>query len=453
MSPARIGVVGGGLAGTAAALCAADGGAEVVLFERRSVLGGLTSSIRRNGLSFDNGQHLFMRCCTAYRGFVERIGAVDEVFLQPRLEVPVLAPGGRRSSIKRTALPAPLHLGGALGRYSHLSLRERLRLLSPVLALSRLDPDDPALDEIAFGPWLSEHGQSEQAIDHLWNLIVSATINVPAAEASLAVATKVFRTGLLDSHDAGDIGWSVVPLAEIHGAMPARALEACGAEVVLGEPVRGVSRLPAGTFVIRAGERTEVVDAVVVATPLRQAAALGAFESAGDIERLGLSPIVNIHLVLDRKITDLDLAACVDSPLQFVFDRTVSSGARSGQCLALSLSTAGGYIGRGSSELVSTFFEALGEIFPPAREARLIDALVTRERAATFRAGVGSRALRPATATKVPGMFLAGAWCDTGWPATMEGAVRAGQQAAQEALALVSGARHEGPRELEGAGT
>ena len=222
---------------------------------------------------------------------------------------------------------------------------------------------------------------------------------------------------------------------------------------MLGEPVGAIGRSPAGTFTIRAGERSDQFDAVVVATPLRQAAALGAFEREADLERLGLSPIVNVHLLLDRKVTDLPIAACVDSPVQFVFDRTASSGATSGQCLAISLSAADSYIARGSSKLVSTFLEALREIFPAARQACLVDALVTRERAATFRARPGTRALRPATATAVPGMFLAGAWCDTGWPATMEGAVRAGQDAAKEALALVSGASIQGPRELEGAGT
>ena len=160
---------------------------------------------------------------------------------------------------------------------------------------------------------------------------------------------------------------------------------------------------------------------MIVATPLRISAALGAYEREADLEALGLSPIVNVHLVLDRKVTDLAFAACVDSPVQFVFDRTSSSGASSGQCLAVSLSAAEDYIGRGSSELVSTFLEALRDLFPAARDARVVDALVTRERAATFRAVPGTRALRPATRTAVPGMFLAGAWCDTGWPATMEG--------------------------------
>jgi squalene-associated FAD-dependent desaturase len=456
VSAARIGVVGGGLAGMAAALAAADAGAEVVLFERRPVLGGLTASIVHNGLSFDNGQHVFLRCCTAYRGFIDRIGATGQVFLQDRLDVPVLAPGGARSSIKRSALPAPAHLAVSLVTYRHLSLVERVRLVRPALALGRLDPDDASLDAVSFGDWLAGRRQSKRAIDRLWNLIALPTINVAAAEASLGLATKVFRVGLLDRSDAGDIGWSRVPLGELHGTIAARALQAAGVETVLGSPVGPIGRSPLGTFALSAGPRNAVVDAVILATPLRVSASiapLGAVGGAREAERLGTSPIVNVHLVLDRKVTDLPLAACVDSPVQFVFDRTVSSGVRSGQCLAISLSAADDYIAKGSPELVAMFFEALGELFPAARRARLVDALVTREKAATFRAVPGTRAFRPQTSTDVPGVFLAGASCDTGWPATMEGAVRSGQQAATQALTLLSEAGAGDPRQLEGAGT
>ncbi len=457
MSPARIGVVGGGLAGMAAALAAADGGAEVVLFERRPVLGGLTASIRHNGLSFDNGHHVFLRCCTAYRDFIDRIGATAQVFLQDRLEVPVLSPDGSRASIKRSALPAPLHMAGSLGTYRHLSVRERVRLVRPALALGRLDPDDASLDSISFGGWLAAHGQSKRAVDRLWNLIALPTLNVPAAEASLSLAVKVFRVGLLDRSDAGDIGWSRVPLAELHGAIAARALEATGVETVLGGPVGAVGRSGVGAFTLSSGERSVAVDAVILATPLRVSAGIGA--SLGPVagvresERLGTSPIVNIHLVLDRKVTDLPMAACVDSPVQFVFDRTLASGAKSGQCLVISLSAADTYMATGSRELVSMFFEALRELFPAARQAGLLDAIVTREKAATFRARPGTRTFRPPTETEVPGLFLAGAWCDTGWPATMEGAVRSGRRAASQALALLSDTRTGHSRQLEGAGT
>jgi len=370
--------------------------------------------------------------------------------------VPVLAPGGARSSIKRSALPAPAHLAVSLVTYRHLSLVERVRLVRPALALGRLDPDDASLDAVSFGDWLAGRRQSKRAIDRLWNLIALPTINVAAAEASLGLATKVFRVGLLDRSDAGDIGWSRVPLGELHGTIAARALQAAGVETVLGSPVGPIGRSPLGTFALSAGPRNAVVDAVILATPLRVSASiapLGAVGGAREAERLGTSPIVNVHLVLDRKVTDLPLAACVDSPVQFVFDRTVSSGVRSGQCLAISLSAADDYIAKGSPELVAMFFEALGELFPAARQARLVDALVTREKAATFRAVPGTRAFRPQTSTDVPGVFLAGASCDTGWPATMKGAVRSGRQAATQALTLLSEAGAGDPRQLEGAGT
>jgi len=459
VSLVRVAVVGGGLAGMAAALAAADGGAEVVAFERRPVLGGLTTSIRHNGLFFDNGQHVFLRCCTAYRGFIDRIGATGQVFLQDRLDVPVLAPGGARASIKRSALPAPLHIAGSLGTYRHLSVRERVRLVRPALALRRLDPDDASLDNVSFGDWLADHGQNKRAVDRLWNLIALPTLNVGAGEASLGLATKVFRVGLLDRSDGGDIGWSRVPLGELHGAIAARALEAAGIETVLGSPVGAIGRAPLGAFTVSSGARSVVVDAVILATPLRVSASIGAsigsVAGAREAEALGTSPIVNVHLVLDRKVTDLPLAACVDSPVQFVFDHTVASGAKSGQCLVISLSAADSYMATGSPELVSTFFEALRELFPAARQARLVDAIVTREKAATFRAVPGTAGFRPPTKTEVPGLFLAGAWCDTGWPATMEGAVRSGQQAASQALALLSDSDTPmgDPRQLEGAGT
>jgi protoporphyrinogen oxidase len=266
----------------------------------------------------------------------------------------------------------------------------------------------------------------------------------------------VFRTGLLDRSDSGDIGWATVPLAQLHGANAARALDAAGVETVLGAAVGSIDRFPSGSFTIVCGATRTAVDSVVVATPPRVAATLGAFD-ADVAERLGTSPIVNVHLVLDRRVTDLGMAACVDSPIQFLFDRTASSGIVAGQCIAISLSAADGYIASGASELVALFTQALGDVLPAARRATVVDAVVTRERAATFRAAPGVRTLRPGTGTEVPGLFLAGAWCDTGWPATMEGAVRSGREAAVQALARSArggaGHRLDRPRPLQGART
>jgi hydroxysqualene dehydroxylase len=437
VSPPRVVVIGGGLSGISAALTLADAGSEVTLLERRQRLGGLTWSFYRNGLSFDNGQHVFLRCCAAYLEFLERIGASDAVYLQPRLDIPVLSPKGGQASIARGSLRAPFHLAPALARYTHLGIGDRMRLAWPAVALSRLDPADPALDSITFGSWLSRHGQSDRAIERLWNLIALPTINVPASEASLALAVKVFRTGLLDRADAGDVGWSTVPLGELHGDRAARALDKAGVEVVLGARVQGVAARRGGGFdvVSASGEQDLVADAVVVATPPEVAQRLvpeGVLPAEMD---LGQSPIVNVHLVLDRRVTDLALAAVVDSPIQFIFDRTASSGLGTGQCLSISLSAADDYIAQSSAQLVGVFFAALQTLLPVARTARLVDGVVTRERAATFRGGPGTAALRPGARTSVPGLFLAGAWCDTGWPATMEGAVQSGTTAARALLA------------------
>jgi squalene-associated FAD-dependent desaturase len=438
MTPVRIGIVGGGLAGIAAALSAVDAGAQVTLIERRPTLGGLTSSIQHNGLSFDNGQHVFLRCCTAYRSFLDRIGATDEVYLQRRLNVPVLSPSGVRATISRNALPAPLHLAASLATYRHLTWSERLGLVRAAFALRRLDPADSSLDQVSFADWLVRHGQSERAIDRLWNLIALPTLNVSAQDASLALAVKVFRVGLLDRSDGADMGWSEVPLAKLHGSNALRALDASGVDTRINTTATSLERTSTGSFVIGGLAEPTTVDAVIVATSPRSLATFGVPYGASIAEDLGESPIVNVHLVLDRRVTDLAMAAAIDSPIEYLFDRTQSSGVTSGQCLTISLSAADRYLGVGSPELVATFLEALRDLIPAAREAQLVDSFVTRERAATFRASPGVGASRPAMTTEVPGLFLGGSWCDTGWPATMESAVLSGNQAASEALAYLS---------------
>jgi squalene-associated FAD-dependent desaturase len=447
MSGRRVVVVGGGLAGVSAALSLADAGAEVTLLERRQRLGGLTWSFQRNGLSFDNGQHVFLRCCAAYLRFIDRIGAQQAVFLQPRLNIPVISPDGIRASITRGSLRAPLHLDPTLARYRHLGIGERMRLVWPALALSRLNPDDPSLDAVTFGDWLARHGQSDAAIDRLWNLIALPTLNVPASEASLALAVKVFRTGLLDRADAGDLGWSKVPLTELHGAYAARALDQAGVETVLGARVQAVWARGDAGFEVSTDDGAYRADAAVVTTPPDVAQRIVPEGVLPSDLGLGQSPIVNVHLVLDRQVTDLTVAAVVNSPIQFLFDRTDSSGLRSGQCLSISLSAADEYIAQSSAQLVRMFFAALQALLPIARTARLVDGVVTRERAATFRGTAGTAARRPAVRTAVPGLFLAGAWCDTGWPATMEGAVLSGERAAQ--LAMEGGDPASSARRLE----
>jgi squalene-associated FAD-dependent desaturase len=412
----RVTVVGGGLAGIAAALELADGGAQVELLEARPRLGGATFSVERNGLSMDNGQHVFLRCCTAYIAFLERLGVADRVHLQRKLELPVLAPGGRRAWLSRSSLPAPLHLSGSLARFGHLSARERLQAVRAALALRDLDLADPALDERTFADWLAEHGQSPRAVEAFWDLIVLPTVNLRSQEASLALATKVFQTGLLESSSAADIGWAAVPLGTLHGDAAERALAAAGVEVRLRSPVGSLAESTA--------------DAVVLAVPRKEAAEL---LGRPELLALGAAPIVNLHVVYDRQVTDLEFAAGVDTPVQFVFDRTESSGLREGQYLAVSLSAADDFDHRRVDDLRAEFAPELARLFPAAADAEIRDFFVTREPNATFRQAPGTAALRRVVGP--PGVHVAGAWTDTGWPATMEGAVRSGVAAAHSALA------------------
>jgi squalene-associated FAD-dependent desaturase len=444
-------VVGGGLAGLSAALACADGGARVTLLEARPRLGGATFSFRRDGLSIDNGQHVFLRCCTAYRGFLRRIGAEGLTTLQDRMTIPVLEPGGRRGELRRSALPAPLHLARSLASYPFLDRGERLRAVRAALALARMDPDDPALDRRTFGSWLEEMGQSPAAIASLWNLIALPTLNLDAGRASLALAVKVFRTGLLSSSDAADIGYPRVPLGVLHGDRGRAALEASGVEVRLDAPVRRVLAGRAGgganggedvRGVALGGADDEIdgevpADAVVLAVPHDRAAELlpsGAHPNPAALQALGSSPIVNVHVVYDRAVTHLPFAAGVGTPVQWVFDRTETSGLPRGQYLAISLSGADAEIDERTEDLRARFVPALQDLFPAARAARVERFFVTREHAATFRQATGTRALRPGPRTGLRGLYLAGAWTDTGWPATMESAVRSGQAAAREAL-------------------
>ena len=440
----RIVVVGGGLAGLSAALACADGGARVTLLEARPRLGGTTFSFQREGLWVDNGQHVFLRCCTAYRGFLARIGAEGLTFLQRRLAIPVVAPDGTSGWLRRGGLPAPLHLAGALARYPFLRPIERIRAARAALALSRLDPSSEALDRRTFGEWLADRRQSPAAMESLWNLIALPTLNLPAEDASLALAVKVFRSGLLTRRNAADVGYAKAPLSQVHARSAGRALAAAGATVHVRAPVRGVEGLPDGSFEVQGAAGSLEVDAVIVAVPHDRVTELlppGALAHHTDLAGLGASPIVNVHLVYDRPVMDVPFVAGVRTPVQWVFDRTESSGLERGQYLAVSLSGAEQEISERTEDLRERFVPALEALFPRAHGARVEAFFVTREHAATFRQVPGTRVLRPGPPTKLSGLYLAGAWTDTGWPATMEGAVRSGLAAARAALVGVGRTR------------
>ncbi len=434
----RVAVIGGGLAGITAALRCADAGCQVTVFEARPQLGGLTHSFRRGELRVDNGQHVFLRCCTSYRSLLRRLGVADRVELQPRLAIPVRSPNRERLVwLRRTALPAPLHLAASLLRYRPLSTLERMRFALAAVALRRVDPTHPETDEQNFGTWLRRHGQSDRAIAALWELVGVATLNARADQASLSLAATVFQEGLLTDAAAADIGWSLVPLRKLHGDPAQACLGAVGAQVRTGVAVRGIESRDGRWRLITDGARA-TVDRVILAVPPAAAEQLlpeGSLSlPAGWSHRLGSVPIVNVHVVLDRPVLDEPFIAGVDTPVQWVFDRTAQSGLATGQYLAVSLSAADDQVNTPTAALRAQFLPALAALLPAMRDAQVRDFFVTRERHATFRPAPGTAALRPPAVTAARGLFLAGAWTATGWPATMEGAVRSGAAAATALL-------------------
>lgn len=429
-----IAVVGGGLAGIAAALRLADQGQDVTLLESRARLGGLTHSFRRGDLWIDNGQHVFMRCCTEYLALLDRLGVGEHTLLQDRLDLPVRSEHDpRQIRLRRTGLPAPFHLATALLRYRCLPWRERMRIAPVALAMRALDVRDPTVDAQNFGAWLRARGCSDRSIEVFWELIGKATLNADADNSSLALAATVFQLGILQDSAAADLGWATLPLQQLHGDAATCALAGAGATVSLRTKVTAVRPATCG-WLVETAEHTMPFDQVVVAVPPSALGAITDLESLGlplDLaERLGTSPIVNLHLILDRPVLTSPFVAAIDGPLQWIFDRTASSGLSEGQYLAISLSAADGLIGMTVAQLREWAMPHLRALLPGTGEAIVRDFFVTREPEATFAPAPGTAAARPSSPTPAAGLVLAGAWTDTGWPATMEGAVRSGHTAA-----------------------
>lgn len=396
----RVAVVGGGLAGLSAALELVDAGHEVALHEARPTLGGAVQTLpRREGDPEpppDNGQHIALGCFTEYRRFLERIGEGSSV-QRLRLELPVIDEGGRAAAIA----PSPL----ALLRYGHVSLGERLRILR---ALARWGESRGT----TFADALRARGQSQRAIDRFWDVFIRPALNLSCAEASAEAGDFTVRTALLGERGDSDLLLPAKPLGEMHGDAAGRALERSGASVRLGARVERLDGLAA--------------DAVVVAVPPRESARL-----LGEPEpRLEDSPIVSVHLWLDRVLLRHPLAALLGSDAHWVFDRgaLTGHGPERGQYLTVVSSGAPELMELRGRELVERI---AGELTGRLGEARLLWSRVSREPAATIAVRPGSEAQRPGPRTSRTNATRAGAWTRTGWPATMEGAVRSGLAAAR----------------------
>jgi squalene-associated FAD-dependent desaturase len=395
----RAAVVGGGLAGLAAALDLVDAGADVTVYEARPTLGGAVQTLpEREGDPEpppDNGQHIALGCFTEYLRFLDRIGEGGS-YRRKRLALPVIAENGSTALIKPT--PA------ALLTYRHISPTSRLRL---PLVLARLRTAQPRKAEATFGERLRRLGTSDAAIERFWDVFIRPALNLRSDEVDAGAGLFTVRTALLGPRANADLILPLRPLGAMHGDAAGRAL---GDRVRLNERVDSLDDLDA--------------DAIVVAVPPRESARL-----LGEPEpQLEDSPIVSVHLWFDRPLLETPLAALLGSDAHWVFDRGALTGnePERGQYLTV--------VSSGVPDLLEIRGRALvdriaGQLTDRLGSAELLWSRVSREPYATIALRPGT--VRPGVETSRPGVARAGAWTDTGWPATMESAVRSGHLAAQ----------------------
>jgi squalene-associated FAD-dependent desaturase len=406
----RVAVVGGGLAGCAAALDLVDSGADVTLLEARPTLGGAVQTLpEREGDPTpppDNGQHIALGCFTEYLRFLERIGEGSS-YRRERLALPVVGERGAMAEI-RPSLPALLS-------YAHVSVGDRLRI--PVVT-ARCRGAKPREGE-TFGALLRRLGASSAAIDRFWDVFIRPALNLRADEADAASGLFVVRTALLGPRENSDLVLPTRPLGAIHGGAAQRTLEALGATVQTSTRVDDLQDLEA--------------DAVVVALPPRESAQL-----LGDAEpALEESPIVSVHLMFDRRLLTRPLAALLGSDAHWVFDRGALTGhePERGQYLTVVSSGVPDLMELRGRQLVE---RVSGQVTDRLGAAELVWSRVSREPRATVALRPGAESLRAGTRTSRPNVVRAGAWTNTGWPATMESAVRSGRRAAARLLSDVA---------------
>jgi len=428
----------------AAALRLARAGCEVELVERRPFLGGRAFSFRDpdTGAVIDNGQHVLAGACRRLRAFLAEIGSPSDAFArQRRLGIPILDGRGRSASLSASRLPSPLHFLPGLLRYRHLSPRDRLRVARDVRALSRLD-DREAMEDVPLGEWLARRSASREAVERFWEPLVRPALNMPVTDANLPLTAFFLERAIWSGPEGGALWLPRLGLSEAIGEPGGRALEAAGVRVRLGERVTALAvedgRI-AGV-VLSGGDALEA-DAVVAALPPREIDGLLAAPSPDrGYASVGAVPIVNAYLWYDRPILEQAFAGTFGSPLQWVFDRErlLGSARSGGPCLGVSLSAASEWIDLAKEEIAERLDAAVERVFPARRSARLLASAVVKEPRATFRADAGCARRRPASEGPAAALWLAGDWTDTGWPATMEGAVLSGERAAAAALAALA---------------
>jgi squalene-associated FAD-dependent desaturase len=453
--PRRVAIIGGGLAGLAAAVGLAGEmkaggdqatGVEVELFEARRRLGGRAASFAdvASGESVDYCQHISMGCCTNLADFCRRTGTGD-LFRADRV-LNLFTRDGRCSRLEGSRfLPAPLHLAPALLRLHFLSLRERIGIGRAMLQLARAEPDGLAGSTVA--QWLTAHGQSPRAIERFWGAVLVSALGESVDRSSILHAQKVFVDAYLSNSSGYELHVPRVSLSELYDVRLTDWLVQQDVKLRLETAVDRIERTD-NRFVLSTGAGRQEFDAVIVAVTWQRvksmlSMALAALPELIGIERIDAAPIVGVHLWFDRQITTLEHAALVDMLSQWLFRRTdLDESAPQGRGANVSeyyyqvvISASHHIAGRDRADVVAEICDELRDVFPAARAAKLLRWKMVADPFAVFSVRPGIEELRPGQTTSAPGFYLAGDWTKTGWPSTMEGAVRSGYLAAEATLA------------------
>ena len=425
-------VIGGGLAGLATAAALGKAGFQVDLFESRGFLGGRATSYplaaaEEDSEIIDNCQHVLLRCCVNLMDFYRRLGVADRIKFYK--EFYFIEPGGRTSVLGAGSLPAPLHFTGSFAKLHSLSLADKLAIARGLLAIRRERGNRTDLDRITMLEWLREKRQPERAIRRFWSQVLVSAVNEDLDRMAARHGFQVFWQGFLARSNSYEMGVPAVPLGDLYaseswkrvGNVRLHLREPVDRVIVEGGAVRGV--------LTGAGEQT--ADYYVSALPFeRLPAVIGELEL--DLSRFEHSPITGIHLWFDRSLTQLPHATLLDRTIQWMFNKS------GGRYLQLVVSASRALVDMPRADVIALAIRELAEFIPRAREAKIEKAHVVKEVRATFSARPGLEQARPESATKFPNFFLAGDWTRSGWPATMEGAVRSGYLAA-EAVTRASG--------------